>query len=117
MLVSTYSSELTKQNSMYSPNGSSSGNFYYEVINIKVQAAGSYIFQCYSNIDTFAYIYDQAFNPLDPTANLIKGFDDENIEKWEFSFTLNASPSDTILLVVTTYNPNVTGTFFIVASG
>ena len=116
MLTSTYSSELTKQNLMFTRNGSSSGNFYYEVINITVPAAGQYIFQCKSNIDTFAYIYNQKFNPLNPAANLLNAFDDENYERWEFSIMMNFPVPETILLVVTTYNPNVTGPFLIVGS-
>ncbi|CAF1591005.1 unnamed protein product [Adineta ricciae] len=115
MLLSTYSSELTNQNLMYNRNGSSLPNFYYEVINVTVPAAGSYIFQCYSNIDTFGYIYNQAFYPLSPAMNLINAFDDENIERWEFSFMLTFNSPDTSLLVVTTYNPNMTGSFLIAA--
>ncbi len=117
MLTSTYSSELTNKNLMFTRNGSSSGQFYYEVINITVPASGPYIFQCKTNIDTFAYIYNQTFNPLNPAANLLKAFDDENSERWEFSFALNFLFADSILLVVTTYSPNKTGPLFIVGSG
>ena len=117
MLTSTYSSELTNKNLMFTRNGSSSGNFYYEVINITVPAAGQYIFQCKSNLDTFAYIYNQTFNPLNPAANLLNAFDDENYERWEFSIMMNFPGPETILLILTTYNPNVTGPFLIVGSG
>jgi hypothetical protein len=102
---------------MFTRNGSSSGQFYYEVINITVPASGPYIFQCKTNIDTFAYIYNQTFNPLNPAANLLKAFDDENSQRWEFSFALYFPFADSILLVVTTYSPNKTGPFFIVGSG
>jgi hypothetical protein len=117
MLTSTYSSEFTKQSPLFTRNGTSSGNFYYEVINITVPAQGSYIFQCESNIDTFAYMYNQTFNPLNPAANLFKAFDDENYERWEFSISMFFLFPETFPLVVTTYNPNVKGPFFIVGSG
>ncbi|CAF0960666.1 unnamed protein product [Adineta steineri] len=117
LTTSTYSSELTKQNLMYTRNGSSSGNYYYELIKITVSAAGVYFFQCNSNIDTFAYLYSQAFNPLNPVANLYFGLDDENAERWEFSFQLTFPTAGATFLVVTTYSPSVTGPFSIVASG
>ncbi|CAF0870249.1 unnamed protein product [Adineta steineri] len=115
--TSTYSSELTNQDLMYARNGSSATNFYYEVIRISVTTAGPYIFQCNSNIDTIAYTYKQTFNPLKPAENLITVFDDEDFERWEFRISRTFYAPSIILLVVTTYSPNITGPFLIVASG
>lgn len=116
--ISIYSSDLTNNNGIFTRSGGFGNNYYYEAIEVTVPMRGIYIFQCNSYIDTFAYAYHPPFNPSNPAANLlIVSNDDESNDNWEFKFRLNFTSAYTIILIVTTYSPNVTGPFSIITTG
>lgn len=115
--TSIYSSELTSSNGIYSRAGGFSANYYYETIQVTVPMGGLYTFQCNSNMDSLASFYYSPFNPSNPAANIIESADDIDDDNWEFKFQLNFPSAYTIILVVTTYSPNITGPLSIVATG
>ncbi len=100
---------------MYSRNCRTS-KFYYETIQVNVETAGFYSLSSKSNINTYGYLYNDAFNPFNPSENL----NSENSYKCngeQFKLDIYLQPSATYVLVVTTYFPKVTGTFLIFAFG
>ena len=115
--TSIYSSELTSNNGIYSRDRGFAVNYYYETIQVTVPMGGLYSFQCNSYLDSFASVYYPPFNPSNPAANIIRSVDDRDNDNWEFNFSLNFLSASTVVLVVTTYSPNVTGPFSVVATG
>ena len=67
-------------------------------------------------MDMFGYIYNNVFNPLNLTQNLIE-YDDDNGGNAQFLFSINLQSTVRYILVATTYGPNVTGAFGISALG
>lgn len=138
--ISNYSSELTLNSGVFARGGGSGSNFYYEAIQINVYTAGTYRFisqsfasdnymdttdtysfatQSYNsqgNIDSYGYIYQDSFNPSNPSMNLLKS-DDDSAGNLQFGLTVLLQPDTTYVLVFTTFNQNVFGPFTIVASG
>jgi hypothetical protein len=108
---------LTSNNLVYARSGGFATNYYYETISVTVPMGGIYYFQCNSNLDSFASIYSSSFSPSNPASNLFYSFDDNSNDNWQFKFGLNFPSAYTIILVVTTYSPNVIGPFSIVATG
>jgi hypothetical protein len=139
--MSYYSGELTVNSGMFSRTGSSESNFYYEAIQINVLTTGVYRISSQSNtsesymdvtnayeftsegynitqvdMDTFGYIYQNSFNPSNPSMNLIAQ-DDDSAGNRQFAVTLSLRSDVTYVLVFTTYYPSMTGPFLIVTSG
>jgi hypothetical protein len=91
-------------------------NYYYEVIQVNVDETGYYILESNSNVDTYGYIYEDNFNPFNPSENLLLEHD-ESCDSHHFKLTAVLQASTTYMLAVTTYYPNVTGAFSIVTYG
>jgi hypothetical protein len=68
------------------------------------------------NMDTYGYIYQGNFYPNNPTTNLIQQNDD-SAGNLQFRLTGSFRSDITYVLVFTTYNGGITGSFSIVASG
>lgn len=115
--VVIYSSQLTSSNAIFARSGGFATNYYYETIFVTIPMAGTYVVECTSTIDTFASVYYTTFNISNPATNLLGSVDDSSIDNWEFKFSIAYNSSDTMILVVTTYNPNVVGPFSISVSG
>jgi hypothetical protein len=88
-----------------------------EILLVNVATAGTYLFECKSYIDTFAFVHSGTFDVANPALNLLGSVDDANSDNWEFRFSINFSSAGTVILVVTTYSPSVTGQFLIVTTG
>jgi hypothetical protein len=71
----TYSLKLTKDSQTYSRKCSLDNSyyeaFYYEALEVNVPEIRYYTIQSSSNIDTYGFIYEKNFNPLNPTENLL----------------------------------------------
>ena len=118
VITTIYSSELTKSTPTYARTGGAAGNYYYETIQVTVPVAGVFLFESKSNIDTYASVYFTPFNASNPSANVKAQFDDQGDgTNWLFKFSVNFGGAGSIILVVTTYGPNVTGPYSIVATG
>jgi len=112
-----YSSALTTMSPSYDRAGSSRPPpFYYEAIQVKVMEAAFYNLYSNSIIDTYGYIYNDSFNPCDPSLNLISE-DDQSGDRNQFRLISSLRANTTYILVVTTSFPSVTGNFSILVSG
>jgi hypothetical protein len=85
-------------------------SYYYETIEVNVQETGNYSFGSISNIQTYGYIYEDSFDPFNPTQNLLSQ-DGYGCGMYKFQFTTWLQVNTTYVLVVTTFFPNVQGNF------
>ncbi|CAF0818601.1 unnamed protein product [Adineta steineri] len=115
VIQSTYLSMLT-ENSQHFPQPFETGKHYYESIQINVNMSGLFIISSKSRSDLFGYIYKNSFNPLNPTENLLE-VDDNGCSDNQFKLLIALEVNTKYILVVTTSQANVTGTFSIILSG
>jgi len=91
-------------------------NYCYEAIEVEVLENGCYNLVGNSTIDTHGYIYKDHFNPMVPSINILAenwgGYHDDQFEL-EISLLINTK----YILVVTTFDPKVTGVFSVNATG
>ncbi|CAF4129009.1 unnamed protein product [Adineta steineri] len=111
----TYSSTLARNNQIYHRECDKQ-NFYYESIQVKVIEAGYYIFRSNGNTDLYGSIYNNKFNPLDPSENLLKTDDDSDSDT-QFKLDIHLDADMIYVLVVTTFDSKQTGEFSIAVSG
>lgn len=109
-IISNYRDELTSNNNKYPETDK-----YYQAIQIMVNTSGTYDLTSISNMDTYACLYQDDFNPTDITRNLISCNDDSNGN--QFGLTNYLQAGITYTLVFTTYSPNVQGSYTVVGSG
>jgi hypothetical protein len=81
-----------------------------------VIATGFYHISSQSIIDTYGYIYQDSFDPFNPSVNLILE-NDQSCPDEQFKLTVNLQVDIKYILVVTTALPDVTGEFSILVSG
>ena len=113
-MYSMYLSELTADSQTYSRDCRIS-NYYYETIQVNVNETAYYSIESNSSVDTFGYIYEDSFNPFNPSENLLSQSNDQCND--QFKLVTNLQVSSTYVLVVTTFGPNVTGEISIIVSG
>ena len=77
---------------------------------------GTYTFTSGSNIDTMGYFYNSPFDPSNPTANLITD-DDDGGEGQRFKIEVYLQAGQTYVLVVTTHEEFMTGSFSVSTFG
>ncbi|CAF1486150.1 unnamed protein product, partial [Adineta steineri] len=107
----TYSSLLTNNNQMYYRDCQKE-NFYYESIQVKVNKNGYYSFRGSGGIDPYGSIYNNKFNPLDPSENLL-GQDYDGGFDIQFKLNIHLNVDMIYVLVVTTYESKEIGEFSI----
>lgn len=101
---------------MYSRDGGELLGYYYEAIQVNVVETDCYTLMSNSSIDTFGYIYDKTFNPLDPSQNMLARNDD-GLDNTQFQFSIYLRANTSYILIVTISSPNVTGDFSILIYG
>lgn len=117
MVQSKYSSYLTIDSSTYARKGSlEAANYFYQAIQIHVLLTGYYTIVCTSNMDTYGYIYINAFDPIYPPGNLLS-YDDDSGGNHQFMFKVKLQILIEYILVLTTSYQNITGSFKITAIG
>ncbi|CAF1064361.1 unnamed protein product [Adineta steineri] len=89
---------------------------HYETLQIHVNTTGSYILWSKSNTDAYGYIYKNDFNPLKPSENLLLSHDGE-CNDGQFKLIIDLENTTRYILVVTTRNPKITGSFSVFISG
>ncbi len=114
-IQATYTSNLTATSSKYTRD-CIQPNYYYEAIEINVAENGYYTLVSDSNMNTFGYLYQTNFNPFNPFVNRIK-IDYGGGCNAQFKLIDYLEKERTYILVVTTSDPNVTGSFTIIALG
>lgn len=75
-----------------------------------------YVFRRDSGINVLGYLYENNFNPFDPWINLMKYLDFDT-ESESSSLFIYLQTGTTYYLVVTTSQQNITGDFYIRATG
>ncbi|CAF3810862.1 unnamed protein product [Adineta steineri] len=116
IVQSIYSSVLTEKHSTYSRTGCDLSNHYYEAIQMHVNDSRYYTLNSDSSIDTYGYMYTDSFYPTGRFTNLIMK-DDESFGEHQFEMRTFLRSTTANILVITTYDPNVTGSFSIIVSG
>ena len=116
-LRATYSSELTKETQSY-PRICGKGYYHYQTIQINIKYNGSYTFDTNSSILLYGYLYKNYFDPSYPNQNLLT---ESQIAcgTYHFRFQLGdyLEANHVYILLVTTFYPNVRGSFTILVSG
>lgn len=103
----TYSFTLNKNSQMYSQDCNMK-SFYYEAFEMNVPESRTYAIWSNSRIDTYGYVYENNFDPLNPTDNLFTE-DDDGASNDQFRFEIPLYVNATYILVVTTYSPQDMG--------
>ncbi|CAF1020616.1 unnamed protein product [Adineta steineri] len=115
MVETMYTSVLTSNHPIY-PRTGCDISYYYEAIKIQVYKSGHYSFNSMSNINTYGYMYAKYFDPFSASAFLISA-DDDSSSNSQFNISIPLEINIEYILVVTTFNSNVTGPFSIRVSG
>jgi hypothetical protein len=108
VILLTYQLELTTDSQMFS-RVCNLRNFYYETFEVKVPEIRYYTIQSSSDIDTYGYIYENTFNPLNTTENLLTSDDNGGGFDGQFRFEIPLYVDTTYILVVTTFSPKHIG--------
>ncbi|CAF3536877.1 unnamed protein product [Adineta steineri] len=110
-----YTSILTKDTQTYSRVCGRTG-YYYETIEINVENSSIYRFDSNSSIILYGYLYENNFNPFNPTDNLITQ-SNYSCGAYQFQFTAYLHFNITYILVLTTFHSNVQGPFSLIIYG
>ena len=109
---STYSSELTNNSDSYYRRSYSVVSSYYQAVRFKVIDNMPFTFYSQSQFETLGYMYQGAFNPLNPYVNWIT--DGENsCGNGQFSIRTSLKGNTTYILVVTVKSSGALGNFSI----
>lgn len=81
---------------------------YYQAFQIEPNVSGIYAFESISGLDTFVYIHQNNFEPLNP-GNYISTYDDDDGGDLQFRASTYLNAFSKRILVATTYLPGVTG--------
>jgi hypothetical protein len=114
ILQSTYSSGLTRNSSEYTHQRCTTQTFKYEAIEINVSVSGYYGFSMNSDVDTYGFLYRDAFDPFDPSRNQIAS-DDDSCGKRQFRLESFLQIDMAYTLVVTTFRPYQSDVFTLIA--
>ncbi|CAF1248885.1 unnamed protein product [Adineta steineri] len=116
IVLSMYSSELTRNHPSYSRTGCGLSNYYFEAIQVNVNESDYYNLNSKSSINIYGYMYSENFYPFGPSTNLILKNSD-NSSKGQLQMRIFLQSTTANIFVITTYDPDVSGTFSIVVSG
>ena len=108
---STYSSILTTNSESFSREKCGPLN-YYQALQIDVAVSGQCVLWSSSSMDTYGYLYQDRFDPVDPSTNRIISNDD-GCDDGQFRLQYFLQKSTSYILVVTSYRENTTGPFSI----
>jgi hypothetical protein len=108
-----YASVLRANDQMYSPTGCSVPTHHYDVLELIIKTPGYYRISSNSSIGLRASIYQNTFDPVNPSLNLRA----EKEGDLGFRLTLFLRAETIYMLVVTSVTPHQTGAFSIVSAG
>ncbi|CAF4010695.1 unnamed protein product, partial [Adineta steineri] len=110
-----YSSKLTEDSPTYYRD-CQVPQCHYEILQIHVNTTGLYVLWSESNIYAYGYIYQNDFNPLKPSENLLLSHDGECNDE-QFKLIIDLEINTRYILVVTTRDPKTIGDFSVMISG
>ena len=116
IVQSIYASQLIPTSKTYIHAKSYAPN-YYEAVQMKVIEAGKYIICSSSNINSYGSIYNGSFIPYNPNENLLAEDDNDCDLYKQFKLNTDLHANSMYTLVMTTFEPYVTGNFSIIVSG
>lgn len=105
-MQSAYRAALATNGSVYSRDKCGTEKYYYQALRINVSCSDRYAFFSSSHINTYAYLYQYKFDPLDPSRNLI-AYNDDGCDYRQFWLDQYLLTNTTYILVVTTYSTGV----------
>ena len=112
---STYKSKLIASTPTYLRQ-CGKGKYHYETIQVNVQMNGVYSFNSNNTNITYGYIYENDFDPSNPTNNLLAE-SSISCRRYYFKFGTYLKINKTYILVITTYEPYVQGEFSLFVIG
>ena len=112
----SYSGYLLSASAVFDRPFGVAGDYYYQAIRITVSKSDIYTFTSQSSMDTYGYLYENVFDPLYPSGNLIASNDDGGGNQ-QFRFSVHLFTESSYVLIVTTYRTNTIGSFSIRVSG
>ncbi|CAF4876507.1 unnamed protein product [Rotaria socialis] len=115
-IQSSYSGALTKKHSSFMRPKQGEYGFYFLAIKLKTSSSGIYTILCESGIDTYGCLYNESFLPSSPNSKLI-ATDNDSGSKKNFKLIANLTTTESMILVVTTYNAEQTGAFKVIVYG
>ncbi|CAF4431434.1 unnamed protein product, partial [Rotaria socialis] len=115
-IQSSYSGALTKKSSSFMRPKQRRYGFYFLAIEVTISSSGIYTIVCESSIDTYGCLYNESFLPNNPNSKLI-ATDDDSGSKKNFKLVANLTTTESLILVVTTYNAEQTGAFKVIVYG
>jgi hypothetical protein len=113
---STYGSTLGTNSKTFSRDQCGTSKYQYEAAWVNVSLDGYVTFCGNSKIDTYAYFYENTFDPLDLDRDLIAS-DDDGCGNQQFRLCLFLQTNTRYLLVVTTHAENMVGAFSVAVVG
>ncbi|CAF3370116.1 unnamed protein product [Rotaria sp. Silwood2] len=118
LIVSNYSSALDSESLKFTRQ-EGSDSYYFEEIKVIPKRKGNYTFKSNSALDSFGCLYAVPFDPLNVTSNLLAcaDDDDETGKDDQFSISYLLEAGRTYILVFTTFEPAVKGSFTITVLG
>jgi hypothetical protein len=117
VLTSTYAGALVVGDLLYARPNQTTANYYCDPLQVIVNVTGNYTFQSNSSVDLTGFLYNNSFNPANASANVIAYSNDAGTGTPQFQFAIVLNSDVVYLLVVTTFAPNITGSYTITASG
>ena len=115
-IESTFSSEITSTHVYCQLDECETPEYYYQSIRLHASVTGMYWIVSNSSIDTYGSLYDNSFDPNEPSINLIL-VDDDGAGSHQFKLVVVLESMMQYFLVVSTYDPFVTGPYSIVIVG
>ena len=110
-----YSSELSVHSLTYD-RGSELAGHHYEALEINVISEGMYVLWSESEMNTIGYIYQNDFDSLKPSENLLLKHDG-HCNNGQLKLMIGLQINIRYVLVVASNRPNTTGNFSIYISG
>ena len=117
LVMTNYSSNLTRSHPTFSRFQGSGSTYYYEAIEVIANVNGVYSFESKSSTDLYGYFYHDYFYWWNPSVNLIQSNDDSGTSAQFLLTALNIENSKKYILVVTTFGANVITQFSVIGSG
>ncbi|CAF4531254.1 unnamed protein product, partial [Rotaria socialis] len=115
-IQSSYSGALTEKSSSFMRPKQRRYGFYFLAIEVTISSSGIYTILCESGINTYGCLYNESFLPSSPNSKLI-ATDDDSGSKKNFKLIANLTTTESMILVVTTYNAEQTGAFTVIVYG
>lgn len=113
---STYTSAFHRTSPTYASKRCSTSKFYYQALQIDVAVSGRYSIWSRSSLNIHGFLYRDAFDPIDPSLNLIER-DSGSCGDGQFRLYTSLQKNITYILVVTPLDGSRVGLFSIFTVG